>query len=138
MGMGNYADYADCIERDFVKKICPDEYDEFLIGLDEQDISFDEFCISLNNQVNFDSSEEYEEYFGSDKKVLNCYKSWLKLKYKFNEITELSLYVVHHEADDRGDDLDGGSFAVDGVYELTPAGKKYKNKIERKTWTNFG
>ena len=41
-------------------------------------------------------------------------------------------------ADDRGDELSGGSFAVDGVYQLTPAGKKYQDKIQRKCWNEFG
>ena len=124
MGMGNYPQYADTVTEDFVKSICPDELEAFKEALDEADQSFVDFC----REVSFDGADE-------NTKVGKAYTALVKA---FNKKTGLELLVVEHEADDRGDDLDGASFAVEGVYQLTPAGEKYQKEITRKCWNVFG
>ena len=44
----------------------------------------------------------------------------------------------HKEREDRGDEVDGVFWKVEGVYVLSPAGEKYKDKINRAFWTEFG
>jgi len=129
MGMGNYPDYADTVSEDFIKEICPEEYKNFFTYLDEVDISFDEFCdmVHTENELSLEEDEQ--------KKLDECYDV---LSDAFNDKTKLELYVVYHNAEDRGDELDGGSFAVDKVYQLSPAGEKYKDKLTRLSWTNYG
>ena len=129
MGMGNYADGADTVSIDFVKEICPEEMENFQAALDETDVSFDDFCSAEQIGDRFMLEESIE------KKIDEL---WTSLKKKFDKETGLNLKVVYHCADDRGDELDGGSFAVGGVYQLTHAGEKYINRITKKTWTNFG
>jgi len=129
MGMGNYPDYADTVAGDFVKEICPEEYHNFHQKLGELDIPFDDFCdyIFSENELTLEENEQ--------EALDQCYDA---LSDAFNDKTGLELYVVYHNAEDRGDELDGGSWAVTGVYQLTPAGEKYKNKIYRKCWTYYG
>ena len=124
--MGNYADGADTVSIDFVKEICPEEMENFQAALDRADVSFDEFS-DLKSGLDTDTK--------SQENIDNLYEL---LKKKFDKTTGLTLGLVHHKADDRGDELDGGSFVVEGVWQLTSAGEKYISRIEKKTWTNFG
>jgi len=123
MGMSNCACHADTIRIDFVKEQCPKEWEDFNSALSDDDMSFDHFCILKIGEDELD--EAIEDTYDA-------------LCEAFNKVTGLELGVVHHEAQDRGDELDGGSFSVERVYQYTPAGEKYKKSIERKFWTTFG
>ena len=128
MGTGNYPQYADVVEAGFVQEICKDEYDKFIQFINEKDVSIDDV---IEWTEGFDLSLEEDEI-----EVLE--KLYDKLINVFDTKTGLSLYLVHHIAEDRGDELDGIGWAVDKVYDYTSAGEKYKNKIIRKFWTVFG
>jgi len=130
MGMGNYPNYADTISIDFVKEICNQEYLALDDALGDADLLFDDFCYykHIEQELETDTEKQRE----------NIDKAWDRLKAAFDKETGLELHIVFANAEDRGDELDGGSFAVEGVYQLSPAGKKYKDKIERKAWNNFG
>jgi hypothetical protein len=130
MGMGNYADGADTVSIDFVKEICPEEMANFQAALDETEACFDDFCEAeqLGEEIRFIDEQD-------GVKIQEAYRL---LKDKFNKETGLTLYVAYHDADDRGDELDGGTFTVEDVYMRTPAGEKYKDQIVKMTWTNFG
>jgi len=119
MSMDNYACCADVIEESFVKEICPDEFNNFQEYLENNGSDIEEFA----------SVEDKDE---------KASKLWKILQSKFQERTGLELLVGFAEAEDRGDEVDGLYWHVEGVYGYTPAGKKYKNKIERKTWTVCG
>ena len=89
MGMGNYPCSADIVERDFVKEICPNEYDAFIALLKEADICFDEFCASAS---------QYESEFDTvdDDMAKKLIAGWIELVEKFNGVTGLGLDVVYH------------------------------------------
>ena len=129
--MGTYACRADIIDIDFVREICPKELDEFLYTLDKCDVSFDEFCscTACGHDEIGNADDVQVELIDAQYDALKCV---------FEKETDLELDVVFHSAEDRGDELDGGSFAVGGVYQLTPAGEKYKDKIIEKSWTVWG
>ena len=140
MGMGNYPCYADTIEKDFVEEICPQELHDFKVALDEADVSINDIAYAFfSNQ-----GDDLETCCNvSQEEAKNILEKWEILYKMFLKETgglelDLELDLVQHEKDDRGDELDGRSFAVDGVYVLSAAGKKYKNKIERKSWNEFG
>jgi len=130
MGMGTYACRADVIDIDFVREICPKELDEFLYTLSKCDVSFDDFCVANTIGDEIDNADKVEtELIEAVYDALKC---------EFDSKTGLQLETVYHFAEDRGDELNGGSFAVEGVYQLTPAGEKYKDKIVEKSWTIWG
>ena len=53
---------------------------------------------------------------------------------------DLVLYIGYHDVDENGscyDDIDGPFWAVDGMYELSKAGKKLQSKVHRRHYVNF-
>ena len=53
----------------------------------------------------------------------------------------LILGINYHDKEgdgDQYDEVDGVFFTVDGVYGLTPAGKKFNESIDRRYYTQFG
>jgi hypothetical protein len=135
MGMGSYGAYAETVTRDFVKAQCPKEYQEFMDILEKHGVEFDTFCNFLHH-----GQDDYilEELNLEDGAVTEIMDKYILLTGQFLTNTDLELEVSYHDAEDRGDELDGGSFSVDGVYQLTPAGEKFKDDIRRKWWTTFG
>ena len=132
MSMDNYAQNAEVVELSFVEKHCKEELSalvKFLEGTEEKLTLFD-FQVDM-------SYNQYPEcllHKDTDKEVDELEKLWKSLQESFLQNTGLSLYCVYHNAEDRGDEIDGGYFAVDGVYGLTEAGKKFKNYITTKSW----
>lgn len=130
MGMGSYGAYAETVEEAFVNSVCPKEFGEFSRALKDCGIDFDEFCRYLDEEVGLDS--EFEE---ANSELFDAFE---KLQLAFLLQTGLALETAYHIAEDRGDELDGGSFARDGVYKMTPDAKKIEEHIRRKWWTTFG
>ena len=109
--------------------MCPEECEKLFNFLKSIEISFNEFCSEAAFEFEFNLIEEEQN------KLKKMYRDLVSA---FNRKTGLALYVVYANAEDRGDELDGGSFAVENVYQYTPAGKKYKDKIIKKCWNIFG
>lgn len=134
MGMGNYPCYADTITEDFVRKICPDEIETFMLILEGLGTSPGAYAQAIQIQ---DDIETALNVLADQAELID--NAWAVLASAFLEKTGgLELGMVYHDAEDRGDELDGWSFSVGGVFDYTPAGKKYQNEIERKSWTVFG
>jgi len=138
MGMGTYACFAEVVEGDFIKEVCPEKYNTLLDLLKEAESDLDEFS------TYFDETYGYEEDIPQNEsnKVMEV---WGRIKVAYTELTEafnkatgLYLGIRYHDAEDRGDEVDGGFWEVNGVYDYTPAGQKYKDKINRKFWTVYG
>ena len=123
MSMGYGSNYADIISNDNVKAICQKEYDALIALLFLEDMTFDDFCQEsgkLSDDILF---------------------AWGKLVGNFEYKTGLALETGYHSRDDDGDrydEIDGGYFLVDGMYELTEAGKKIGDKVKRKFFVTFG
>jgi len=130
MGMGYAGSYADVIEESeliklgncgkLLKKLrsfVSDDVDNILIALAQgQD---------LNDSV-------------LEKKV---YKASENLMREFKKVTGLDLSFGYHDSSnegDRYDDVDGFFWAVEGMYQLTKAGKKYQSILDRKFFVMFG
>lgn len=134
MGMGNYACHADTVTDEFVREICPTEIEELEFVLDSNDYSMGQlgYCADTG-----DIQGELELELDEDVAllVLNAYE---KVCAVFEDKTGLELDLKYHNNEDRGDEVDEEFWTVEGVYIFSPAGEKYKDKIERKFWTNFG
>jgi len=134
MGMGNYAYFADTVEDSFVRETCPKEIEVLEEYLDKYDCSWETLGNSSNSgdiegELNLDFTETEAA------EIVNAYDALCKA---FEEKTGLELEICYHLKEDRGDDVDGVFWAVYNVYVLSPAGVKYKDKIERKFWTVYG
>ena len=135
MGMGTYANHADTVTNEFVTKTCPHQMKLFLMILAEHGYDIDRFaiCSTFSEDIQGELEVDLDEDVAL--LILNAYD---ELAMAFLKETGLELFIRHNEKDDRGDEVDGMFWSVDGVYEKTEAGKKYAKDIERKFWTTFG
>ncbi len=125
MSMGHAAAYADIIE----------EKDLVTIGncgklLKKLKKLSDDALFNLVNEVEF----------GDPKLCLQCVKVLNAIHREFNKVTGLTLNLGYHDPDDgdRYDEVEGIYWSVDGMYQLSRAGKKYNKIVERKFFVNFG
>lgn len=131
MGMGTSAAYADTVTEEFIGEIAPVELATLKSALEKEGNSMEDFA--QDNQFGGDLG--YVD-FGDE-----VHQAYDELLVKFKEVTGLQLDVSHHDSEsegDRYDDVDGVFWTVGGVYQLTPAGKKYEDKITRSHYVIFG
>jgi len=160
MGMGSFAVGSFVIEYKDLKKICPNEIKAIekakyfkdigwntlsrWLGWDDPENLKDALYASVEEdkskpveKLKKDIDDIVEDIFQDyDKLVINLKKS-------FNKKTGLTLYFDSYdeEGGDRYDnpgDKDGCIFCVDGMVQLTSAGKKFKDIITERKWTQFG
>jgi len=133
MSQHTWPAYGDIVEEDFIKEIVPELWKKLTEFLDTLDSNLDDLAMFLSDVDNGNFCAQD----GDDIK-----ESWEEIKKEFEKKTGLELEIFSYTPEGgptRADEIpEGCNFSVYGVYELSPAGKKYKNKIERKTWTNFG
>jgi len=134
MGMGYSSNYIDTVEEEFVKEICPEEFDKFMLELENDNVELDDFAIH-------DAPGTVISIEANDEDTMSHTVAYVKLCLEFEKKTGLSLSVMHHsqeEDGDRYDEIAGIIWKVDNVYQYTPAGEKYKKQIERKRFVSFG
>ena len=135
MSMSTYPCMADTVDDDFIKEICPNEYTALIEVLKKYERGLDDLG---DAGVAGDMEAGLEEMGLEDTESGPICDAYVELCDAFKKITDLVLDLQFHNAEDRGDDVDGYFWAVEGVYVLSPAGEKYKDKIERKGWTVWG
>lgn len=155
MGMGSFAVSSFVIGYDDLKKICPKEIKAiekekhfkdigwYYIGrwLAWDDINEIEDAI-LDACYDTSHDEQYNQKVAEE--ISSKYNVHVaNLKNAFNKKTGLTLYfdTYDEEGGDRYDnpnDKEGIIFCVDGMVQLTPAGKKYQKIITERRWTQFG
>jgi len=128
MPMGYGANYAEVIQKDFIKEICPEELEAMERIIDEEEYCWDQVA--------------QEGKFGEfeNDKIENAF---LAMKKAFDKKTGLELYINYHDNESDGscyddDEVCGMFFQVDGVYRYTEAGEKYKDKISPASYVSFG
>jgi hypothetical protein len=144
--MGYGASYADVIEWSEIKRLVPKEAHALARELKKAGVSMDNFCQAMDRE-HWDYAEIALDDPGAvEKAIRQITSAWETLAAAFTKATTvegagLELVPRFHNADndgDRYDDVSGGFFHVDGVYQLTPAGRKFAGKIERKFYVTFG
>jgi hypothetical protein len=125
MGMGCVAAYADVITEDDVKEFCPNEFQSFVKTIEDENKDIDEVA----------RGAEYEDI--DNEKVVEAYN---KLLEAFQNKTGLTLGLAYHSVDDGDiyDEIDGRYWYVNGMYQLTPAGEKMRDYVERKNFVQYG
>jgi len=132
MSQGTYANHADTVTTDFVKEHCGQVYIDFVEFLKNKDVELDAFAMEYDEWAGRDLPAEWEDF---EEALTGWYEA---LMAKFKEQTGLELQVRYHTKEDKGDEVDGAFWEVEGVYVLTPSGEKHKEQIERKFWTTWG
>lgn len=135
MGMGTAACTGWIISLDAIRELCPNEVkgceDTFVsCSNDECEMDWNSFA----NDLEMEAAEG------------NPLLMWEILQKAFAETTktgdrhlELNIGYYYDDEGDRYDELEGGAyFYVDGMTQLTSAGERFKDKIEKKSWTVYG
>ena len=135
MGMGYAGCQVDTIDEDFIKEQCPEEFQEFVNSFDA--------CEDGNSELS--SIDDFARFIGNGDidpkdKPGNSELKYIALQKAFKQKTNLEINLCYHDPDegDRYDDFTGRAWQVDGVYQYTPAGKKYKDKIKKQSYVTFG
>jgi len=135
MGMG----YASCqvltIEEDFIREQCPEEFQELIDSFDA--------CEEDNSE--FNGIDDFARFVGNGEldpkdKPGNSELKYIALCRAFKEKTDLEIGVFYHDSEsgDRYDDFTGRAWQVDGVYQLTPSGKRYGKYIKSQSFVVCG
>jgi hypothetical protein len=137
MAMGHGANYADVIEESELIKIgkCGKLLNKLRLTKSDDPDNPDDILIELaqgHDLQDFGVDNKFEKKFS---------KAYDDLVKEFNKVTGLELSYGYHDSSndgDRYDDIDGFYWSVEGVYQLTKAGKKYSKIIDRKLFVTFG
>lgn len=158
MGMGYGGNYADVVEQAFVEATCPQEWQALQKVLDHYDIGLESFArayqweepdgltddLDIPEEIDSDDMVDIKNW---QEQILTAVtRAWEALRSAFTQatITEgrgLKLFVGYHDSEDKGgryDEVDGVFFSVEGVYERTPAGKRFEEHIKRAFFVEFG
>ena len=131
MGMGYVGCQIDTVTEDFVKEQCLTEYQEFIDSFED--------CSDFDSVDSF-AKVVTGEGLNSEDKMTEPERKYLALQKAFEKKTGLEIGLFYHDPQDgdRYDDFFGIAWWVDGVYQYTPAGEKYKDKITKQSFVTFG
>jgi hypothetical protein len=157
--MGYASNYADVIAFDTVKELCPAEAEalegvllecgvcmEFLAEAfqwEEPDLETLEEAVSDAAPANLDEDARatYEK-----EAVATITQAFKDLQTAFARATSasdshLDLRISYHDAEEHGsryDEIGGVFWHVEGLYQLSPAGLKFQDRVQRKSFVTFG
>lgn len=127
MGSGYGANYADVVTEDFINDVLKKSEHPTLLQM-----FYDAFPEGLTESEIHPCREEWSDLQNSR------YDTLVDV---FNDLTGLELSIGYHSSSqygDRYDDVDGIFWSVEGVYQYTEAGEKYKDKIARSFYVTYG
>lgn len=136
MSTGFAANHADVIPIATVAELCPDEVDEFVAAaartFSERAIADVEAALAL---LATELACGDDEVHGGE-----MVAAWRALAWAFHQRTGLDLGVDHHDPEDGGpyDEVEGAFLTVEGMYEVSPAGRPFVGVVERRSWVSFG
>jgi hypothetical protein len=128
MSSGYGSNYADVIEEDAIRKFCPKEYKNLLKEIKKSDITFEDFAQMV----------ACDDLSDDDKGMSDALEALMNA---FETKTGLGLELGYHDSEDNGDkydDISGAYWNVDGMFQLTPEGKKMDKYVNRKFFVTFG
>lgn len=140
MSMGYGAGYADVISEYKIKKVCLAEYRAFLKELKKWNVELEDFAKHLAQDLEL--SLDYADIDETNEITDKIKERYEALQTAFHKKSGgLHLDISFHNSDDNGsnyDEVNGAFFCVGGMYQLTPAGKKFERSVKRKFFVTFG
>jgi hypothetical protein len=143
--------YADVIAQEKVKELCPEEFEAFLVALRESEVVSDEMSPEDGDLDRIQYVTQQYLMF-DDHCPPEIDAAWQALVTRFAEVTRdeaafggstpgLKLFIGYHDSESSGgayDGVDGVYWVVDGMYELSSAGRKCQEFVERKHFVQWG
>lgn len=132
MGMGYAASCGTSISYENLKNMCEKEVAEIESHSDFE--SWGDLALLVDNGLWDGIPESQQNLLSLANNLCNTFE-------KTTEGLKLSLTYYDVESAERYDEVeekDGCIFDVDGVYQYTPAGEKFKDKLFRSSYVVFG
>lgn len=130
MATGYSACVANVIEPENIQKLCPKEYQAFLDALAKHgDDALHDFAVAVGQEQ--DCPEGMED-------VWDAYQELCKA---FEKETKLGLEICYHDSDNNGDCYDavnGVFWDVQGMYQMTEAGKAFSHLVKPARYVHLG
>lgn len=136
MSNGFSANHADVIPTAKVTELCPDETNDLVLaaaaGYPDRDIAEIEAALAI---LATELACGDDDVHGGE-----VVAAWKALAWRFQQRTGLELGVDYHDPEDGGpyDEVEGVFLFVEGMYEVSPAGRPFVGVIERRSWVTFG
>ena len=143
MAWGFVGHSVDIISWENLQKLCPDECNEILQEMNKFKLTLDEFIALICDTDPLGVDDYLSRHPTLDiNHLVNLFDA---LAHEFNsqtctETKGLDLFVGYHDSGVDGDcydEVDGGYFVVGGVYEKTPAGKRFADQIVRSFFVTY-
>ena len=122
---------ADVISLNKIKKVCPIEFKTFFRELKDNGVSLDSFArfIALDEELDLEHIEDDTEASDIQGRLVDL---WTNVQSAFYKKSKLTLELEYcEEGVEENDEIKGPYFCVDGMYQITPAGKKFKRSVKR-------
>ena len=137
MGMGTAPAHAWVISLETLRGMLPVQVKEVEDAFEPCELDWNEFSRSVDRDCSLS---------GDNERATKVLAAWEQLQAAFEHATltgwaglTLNIGYYDREEGDRYDELeDGAYFYMEGMTCLSPAGERFKGKIEEKAWTVFG
>ena len=137
MGSGYGTYWADVMTWDSIKTIVPDEAAALEQELEAAGVSLDDFCASMLF-LDLKKILAVADEDAANRAISQIEAAWQRLADSFKRATAvdgsgLELHTQYQDPDntDFCNEVDGGFFHVEGAYQLSPAGTRYIDRIQR-------
>jgi hypothetical protein len=140
MSMDYGAGYADVITSRSLSKICPEEYKVFNDLLKKNKVDENTLVEFMNEDRDLNLLSDIEDDDKASALQGKIVDAWVNLQSAFHKNTKgLELNMAYQEPEGSSyDEVTGFYYCVGGMYQLTPAGKKFEKIVSRKFFITFG
>ena len=126
--MGYGANFTEVIEEKNIRKFCPKEFKNLETAIANSDTTWDEVAQALC-------------FSNEDELAPNVLIYYRQLRKALEKKTGLEIRIGYHDSSEQGDrydEVDGKFWEVEGMYQLSSAGKKMKKYVDRRFYVTFG
>jgi hypothetical protein len=148
MASGYGSNYADVIDFESVKELCPAEAAALTATLEKYGVGEQALaeCFMWDEPQTDNIENDILDESQAKQGLAEITEAYEALQAAFIKATtvgnsHLTLGIGYHDEDsgDRYDEVSGVYWTVaDGMYVLSPAGKKFRDKVERQFFVTFG
>jgi hypothetical protein len=140
MSMDYGAGYAEVISNLSLSKLCHKEYKAFNGLLNKTKVEGSTLVEFMNEGQDINLLSDITDDDKASELQGKIVDAWVNLQSAFHKCTKgLELNMAYQEPEGSSyDEVKGFYYCVGGMYQLTPAGKKFEKTVQRKFFVTLG